>query len=385
MTEKQPVCDEALILAQGENIVLFYPHIPSGAAERVSQTLATRWIGQGPQVDRFETEFARHLGLKQPAIATGAGTDALHLAYVLAGLQAGDEVIVPVFTCTATNIPLLYHDIEIRFADIQRDTMNLDVDSIRSLITSKTKAIVCVHYGGLPCDMDEILELADQHGIVVIEDAAHSVGAKYKGRPVGDISPYTMFSFQAIKHLTTGDGGMLFVPDEETAEKARRLRWFGIDRAAKQGGYWSNDIVDVGYKYQMTDIAAAIGLAGLDELSDVLSIRRRLFNAYVEQLSDIPDLQLIGANYDDREHAAWLFTVAVERRQALIEKLRSLGIESGRVHFRNDRYTIFKEFARAGDYPNMDYLDDRYLILPLHTKLTEQDVKRVCDAIRAGW
>lgn len=385
MTEKQPVCDDALISAQGENIVLFYPHIPAGAAERVSQTLATRWIGQGPQVDLFESEFARHLGLDRPAIATGAGTDALHLSYVLAGLQPGDEVIVPVFTCTATNIPLLYHGIEIRFADIQRDTMNLDLDSVRSLITPKTKAIVCVHYGGLPCDMDELLELGDEHGIMIIEDAAHAVGATYKGRSIGNISPYTMFSFQAIKHLTTGDGGMLLVPDEETAEKARRLRWFGIDRAAKQGGYWSNDIVDIGYKYQMTDIAAAIGLAGLDELSEVLAIRRRHFKAYAEQLRDIPDLQLIGTDCDDREHAAWLFTVAVERRQTLIEKLRAEGIETGRVHFRNDRYTIFKEFARPGDYPNMDYLDDRYLILPMHTKLTEQDVTRVCDSIRAGW
>jgi perosamine synthetase len=227
--------------------------------------------------------------------------------------------------------------------------------------------------------------LAEQHNLLVIEDAAHAIGAVYRGRKIGDISPYTMFSFQAIKHLTTGDGGMLLVPNEEVAEKTRRLRWFGIDRAAKQGGYWSNDIAEVGYKYQMTDIAAAIGLAGLEEIDEILAIRRRIFQLYVEQLQGIPDLELVGANFDDREHAGWLFTVAVERRQALIEKLRAEGIETGRVHFRNDRYTIFKKFARAGDYPNMDYLDDRYLILPLHTKVTEQDVKRVCDSIRAGW
>lgn len=385
MTEKQPVCDEPLIDAKGENIVLFYPHIPDGAAERVTATLNSRWIGQGPQVDQFETEFARFLGTERPAIATGAGTDALHLSYVLAGLKPGDEVIVPVFTCTATNIPLLYHDIEIRFADIQVETMNLDIDSVRSLITDKTKAIVCVHYGGLPCDMDELLQLGDEHNIVVIEDAAHAVGATYRGKMVGDISPFTMFSFQAIKHLTTGDGGMLIVPNEEVAEKARRLRWFGIDRAAKQGGYWKNDIVDVGYKYQMTDIAAAIGLAGLEEISEVLRVRRELFRAYVQQLAGIPDLKVVGGDFEDREHACWLFTVAVERRQALIDKLRAEGIESGRVHFRNDRYSIFKSFVRPNDYPHMDYLDDRYLILPLHTKMTVADVERVCNSIRAGW
>ncbi len=385
MPDKQPDCDSSLIPVQGDNIVLFHPHVPADAADRVAATLSTRWIGQGPQVDQFEQQFARQLELNHPTLATGAGTDALHLAYVLSGLQAGDEVIVPVFTCTATNIPLLYHGVEIRFADVQPGTMNLDLDHVRRLISPKTKAIVCVHYGGLPCDMDEIHEIADRHELTVIEDAAHAIGARYKGQIIGNISPYTMYSFQAIKHLTTGDGGMLVVPDEETAERARRIRWFGIDRSAKQGGYWDNDIVEVGYKYQMTDIAAAMGLAGLNELDEILATRRRLFQIYCERLRDVPGLQIIGLDHTDREHACWLYTVAVDRRQALIDKLRAVHIESGRVHYRNDRYSIFKDYVRPGDYPHMDALEDRYLVLPLHTRLSDEDVERVCDTIQNGW
>jgi perosamine synthetase len=305
MDDQSSACDAPLMPLKGRNIVLFHPHIPQAAAARVTQTLATRWIGQGPQVDQFERAFAERLGIHHPAIATGSGTDALHLAYVLAGLQAGDEVIVPVFTCTATNIPLLYHGIEIRFADIQPGTMNLNVDHVRRLITARTRAIVCVHYGGLPCDMDEIHQLAAEHRLTVIEDAAHALGASYRGAAIGNISPYTMFSFQAIKHLTTGDGGMLIVDDAAVAEKARRIRWFGIDRTAKQGGTWENDIYEVGYKYQMTDIAAALGLAGLAELDEILETRRRLFQLYCDGLRDVRDVQLIGDGMDDRRHACW--------------------------------------------------------------------------------
>lgn len=370
---------------EGENIVLFHPHVPAGAAEAVVETLHSRWIGQGPKVELFERKFAEKLGIHYPAVAVGAGTDALHLAYVLAGVQPGDEVIVPVFTCTATNIPLLYHGVRIRFADIQRETMNIDVQDVRRLLSPRTRAIVCVHYGGLPCDMAELLDIGRQHNIPVIEDAAHAVGATYRGEVIGNLSPYTMFSFQAIKHLTTGDGGMLVLQDRQLEKKARRLRWFGIDREAKQGGTWENDIVEVGYKYQMTDIAASIGLAGLEELDHVLDHRRRLFRCYIEQLQGVPGIEVLGSGYRDREHAAWLCTVAVERRADLVHKLRAARIESGLVHFRNDRYSIFTEFREPGAYPNMDYLDGRYLVLPLHLKMGEAQVARVCEVIRAGW
>lgn len=376
--------DKSILPVDGKNIVLFHPHVPESAIEEVADTLRTRWIGQGPKVERFEEEFREALGLEHHPVAVGSCTDAIHLAYVLCGLRPGDEVIVPVFTCTATSIPLLYHGVRIRFADAQVDTMNIDPAHVRSLVTDRTKAIVCVHYGGLPCDMDELQSIADDAGVPLIEDAAQAVGASYKGRPVGSMSDFTAFSFQAIKHITTGDGGMLMLRDPDLVAKTKRIRWFGIDREAKQGGTWENDIYEVGYKYQMTDIGAAMGLAALQTLDETMTLRKSILARYIDRLAGIDGIRVVGADYQDRVHAAWLCTVLVDRRKDLERKLRDAAIESGQVHFRNDRYTVFGNFREA-ELPNMNALENRYLVLPLHTHMSVSDADRICDVIQAGW
>jgi len=373
-----------LMEVSGENIVLFHPHVSEKAKSYVNDTLSTRWIGQGPKVDRFEKMFSEKFGNGNLSLTCGSGTDALHLSYLLANLKEGDEVITPLFTCTATNIPFLYMGVKIRFADVQPGTLNIDPKHVRELVNEKTKAIVCVHYGGLPCDMDELQVIATEWNIPIIEDAAHAVGAKYKGNYIGSISDFTMFSFQAIKHITTGDGGMVtFKNDEELSERGKRLRWFGIDRSAKQKGIWENDIKDVGYKYQMNDISAAMGIAALEEFDDVLKLRKDLFFKYENLLNNIPGLKFVGGGYNDREHAAWMCTVIVEDREKLMKKLRENNIESAQVHYRNDRYSIFG--GRVSEFPNMDAIEDKYLVLPLHTKMNEFDVDKVSGVIKSGW
>ena len=375
--------DMPLLDVGKDNIVLCYPHIPKGAIEEVSETLRSRWIGQGPKVDRFEKQFSEIFCPTHRSIAVGAGTDALHLAYILADLKPGDEVITPVFTCTATNIPFLYMGVKVRFADVQKGTLNIDPQYVKRIVNEKTKAIVCVHYGGLPCDMKELQEVANEWNIPIIEDAAHAVGAKYSGKYIGSISDFTMFSFQAIKHITTGDGGMLTIKNHELIEKAKRIRWFGIDRSAKQMGIWENDIKEVGYKYQMTDIAAAMGLAALTEIDETMALRKKIFKQYEELLTDVPGIQFIGGHYTDREHAAWLCTVIAERRYDLQKKLREHHIESSQMHYRNDRYSVFG--GRSYNFPCMDEIEDKYLVLPLHTKMTIADAHRVCSVIKTGW
>jgi dTDP-4-amino-4,6-dideoxygalactose transaminase len=356
--------------------------MPKRAQEYVCDTLSTRWIGQGPKVELFEQKFKETFNLPGPCITTGSGTDALHMAYLIAGIQAGDEVICPLFTCTATNIPLLYIGATIKFADIDPKTMNISVEDVRRKINKKTKAIVVVHYGGLPCDMEALRAIADEYGIPIIEDAAHALGAEYDGVAVGALSEFTMYSFQAIKHLTTGDGGLLTFKDESLAPLARRLRWFGIDRSDKQKGIWENDIKDVGYKYQMTDIGASIGLAGLEEFDQTLAHRRAIYARYVSHLKNVDGLTIVD-DYDPRKkHAAWLFTILVDRRAELQIKLRSHHIESGQTHYRNDRYSIFK---CEESFPNMDAVDDSYLVLPVHTKVSLDDVDRICAVIKSGW
>jgi dTDP-4-amino-4,6-dideoxygalactose transaminase len=315
--------------------------------------------------------------------AVGSGTDALHLAYLLAGIKAGDEVITPLFTCTATNIPLLYIGAKPVFADIQPHSLNIDPAHVRRLMTKKTKAIVCVHYGGLPCDMDELHQIAAETGIPIVEDAAHAIGASYRGRSIGSISEFTTFSFQAIKHITTGDGGMLVMRDASLLPKAKRLRWFGIDREGKQNATWANDIWEVGYKYQMTDIAAALGLAALEEWEGSWQHRRNLFAIYERGLSDVPGIRFVGGGQTDRVHAAWLCTIFAKERLQLQRKLREHRIESNQVHYRNDRYTLFRE--SRGSFPNMDAIEDDYLVLPLHTRMTAEDAEKVVSVIRSGW
>ena len=366
------------------NVVLFHPFIPDKAKDYVCDTLSTRWIGQGPKVERFEQKFKEVIKSDQSPISVGAGTDALHLAYVLAGIRPGDEVVSPVFTCTATNIPLAHMGAIIRFADVQTGTLNIDPNHVRALMTEKTKAIVCVHYGGLPCDMQELREIADEWKVPIIEDAAHAFGASYMGTPIGNLSEFTMFSFQAIKHITTGDGGMLMLKDSSLVSKAKRIRWFGIDREAKQGGIWENDITELGFKYQMTDISAAIGLAAIEEYPQMIEHRKKLYSIYEKELISIPGIQFVGSRRTDREHGAWLCTILAEDRRGLQAKLAEHHIESNQVHFRNDRYSIFKSYIEEGAYPHMDTVEDQYLVLPLHTKVSEEDVLRICDLVRKG-
>ena len=381
MSSEKYLSREVPILDEGDGrIPLFLPHIPKLANEYVASVLSSRWIGQGPKVEEFETKFkARFLGNHLP-LSVGSGTDALHLSYLLAGIEPNDEVLVPAFTCTATNLPLLYISAKPKFVDVDPDSLNIDIQDLKRKLTKNTKAIVVVHYGGLPCEMDEIQNLAKDRNIPIIEDAAHALGARYKNQSVGEISDFTMYSFQAIKHITTGDGGLVSIKDENLLEKGRRLRWFGIDRTAKQLGIWENDILDLGYKYQMTDIAAALGLAGLIEFQETLKLRQNLLSRYISNLNDFSKIKIVGKPNHYSEHAAWLFTILAPNRRELQSYLLARGIESNQVHYRNDRYTIFG--GRVNDLPNMDEIEDKYLVLPLHTRMTVKDVDRISEAIQ---
>lgn len=391
MLKKTAPNDMPLMATAPGNIVLFHPFIPEEAKAEVLDTLNTRWIGQGPKVASFEKLFTEKEADGHPSVAVGSGTDALHLAYRLCGLDNKSEVIAPLFTCTATNIPLLYEHAKIRFVDVEPKSMNIDVTAIEPLINERTKAIVVVHFGGYPCNLDELSRIERQYGIPVIQDGAHAFGLRWRSRPMAHWTRFTMYSFQAIKHITTGDGGMLVVnaSDPEIVKAARRIRWFGIDREKKQGGIWENDIVEVGYKYQMTDLGACVGLAGLRHSDGLMSHRRRLLALYEQGLANIPGIEYFAGKAEGPdgiyEHAAWLCTILAERRADLQRKLYEKGIESGQVHYRNDRYSIFKESVAGQAFPNMDKVQDDYLTLPLHHLVTEANVAYICDQIRQGW
>jgi len=373
-----------------KKIVLFYPHLSKTAKDAARKQMDTRWIGQGPLVDKFELEFEKRISHNHKAIAVNSCTSALHLAYILAGIKDGDEVIGPVFSCSASYAGLLYQRARVVFADINKDNLNLNPDHVEKLLKvrkERVKAIVAVHYGGYLVDMDKIHAIAKKWNIPVIEDAAQAIGATYKGKNVGEISQYTAYSFQAIKSLTTGDGGMLTIEDPILEEKAKRIRWFGIDRKAKFEERWKKDIFEVGYKYQMTDIEAAMGLGGLKDLANVINHSKNLFEAYVKGLEGIPGIRVMNKNVltktDGTNPTYWLCTVEVDNKEALKKKLVEHNIESNETHFRCDRYSIYG--GRVYDCPNMDYLESRYLLLPMHWYVTLEDVDRICKIIKSGW
>jgi dTDP-4-amino-4,6-dideoxygalactose transaminase len=374
---------ELSIMSDKKGTVLFYPYIPKKSLKILEKTLSTRWIGQGPMVDKFEKKFSDiFLGGKE-CVSTGSGTDALHLAYLLAGIKKNDEVITPVFTCTATNIPLLYIGAKIKFADVDPKTMNICIASLKKLISKKTKAIVCVHYGGIPCDMSEIRKLAKKYKVKVIEDAAQALGAEYNNKKIGDISDFTTFSFQAIKHITTGDGGMLCIKDSKLVDVAKRMRWFGIDRKKKQLGVWENDVKEIGYKYQLTDLGASIGYQGLLDFKKILSHRIKINDIYLKNLSKNPNIICIHDHDRKKKSAAWLFTILTKKKDYLQKKLREKNIETNQVHFRNDKYSIFKKFTKNQNYKNMDKIEDQYLVLPIHTKVSTKDAEYICKLINS--
>lgn len=362
----------------------FCTNISPKAIELVKRTLESKWVSAGPMVKEFETALAARLGLRNP-VTVNSGTSALHLALAVANIGPGDEVILPAQTFVATGMVILMQGARPVFADINPTTGNISPASIAKEITSKTKAVMPVHWGGYPCDLDEINSLARRHSLAVIEDAAHALGATYKRQPIGSISRLTAFSFQAIKHLTTGDGGALCCSDDVDAHAGFTRRWFGIDRANSKPsilGEREFDLTEVGYKYHMNDLAAAVGLGNLDDFPKQLKRRRQIASRYFQDLKNIPGLKLLDYK-NDRESAYWLFTVLVERRVDFIRKLQDHDIPASVVHLRIDRYSVFGGLTKG--LPGQEEFNEHQVAIPVHHGLTDEDVETVIGVIKSGW
>lgn len=362
-------------------IDLFWPYVTEEHIQAVSDTLRSRFIGQGPKVDQFEEEFKKLFCLDN-AVSVNSGTSALATAYELIGLTTGDEVISTPLTCAATNLELLRRGCKIVWADILEDTLCIDPLDVRAKITEKTKAIVQVHLGGIKADVG-MVHTCDEDGypkrIPVVSDAAQALGI-FNG-------DYTCCSFQAIKHMTTIDGGMIVCSDQEKAKKAKLLRWFGIDRQKKINAGWQAykeremtfDIQDLGTKRHMSDVSAAMGIVGLSKYIEIITHHRKLFDLYVKELSDIDGIKII----DGEVNTYWLFTILVERRDDFAKKMYSSEIDTNVVQVRNDIYNIFG--GKRADLPTMNEVEHKYICLPIGMRITEENVHYICNTIKSGW
>ncbi len=362
----------------------FSPYVSENAISRVNKTLHSGYIGTGPVVQEFEEKFCSVIGTPY-AVAVTNCTSALHLALSLIGVGPGDEVITTAQTFMSTSHVILAHGGRPVFSDVQYMTGNMDPTDIEHRITKRTKAILPVHWAGYPCDLDEIHDVASRHHLPVVEDSAQAVGASYRGRPIGTISPYTCFSFGAVKQLTTGDGGMLCVKDYSTYRTAMRRRWVGIDRLNRKPSILGEPEVNVtewGYKYQMNDIAASLGTEHLDEFPKIFSRLASISSRYRHALKNVSGIVLF-ESHDDRVSGNWLFCMHVEKRIDFARMMQSKGIGVSVVHLRIDRNDIFGPVR--SDLENLARLTESMMCLPLHYNLSDKDIEYVIQCVQEGW
>lgn len=357
----------------------------------VTEVLRSPYLTTGPKVKEFETAFTQHVHAKE-AIAVSSGTAGLHAAMSAAGIGPGDEVLVPTLSFLATANAAVYVGAKPVFVDSVKDGFNMDVTDAERKITTKTKAIVPVHFAGQPVDMDAIHALAKKHSLIVIEDAAHALGAEYQGRMIGSLSDLTVFSFHPVKHITTAEGGMVTCADSSMANRLRSFRHHGIDmdvveRDAKQKWYY--DMADMGYNYRLSDVHCALGLSQLRKANRFLQSREAIAAQYDKELASLPYVIRPPQAPSDSRHAWHLYVIRLDlgkygfSRDEVFSRLRAQGI-GAHVHYRPIHLHSFyrKRGWKEGDCPHIETTFPAMLSLPIFQGMTEAMIKRVISSIK---
>ena len=392
-------------MEERSKIPLFKVRMSENAINRVTEVLRSGFIGQGPVVEEFESELKEYFGPHVHPLTTNSATSAEHLALHLLkkpneevaedywpGLEPGDEVLTTPLTCTATNWPILANGLKIKWVDIDQQTLNMDLDDLARKITPKTKVIIVVHWGGYPIDIEKLDRIRwkayKMYGFLpqIIEDCAHAMGSRYV-QPIGSHGNICTFSLQAIKHVTSGDGGILVLPNQKMYERAKRLRWYGIDRESPRRDFRCEpNIEEWGFKFHMNDINAAIGLENFKEKD--LVIKRHQENAafYDEQLKDVEGVKLLRRKGSRYESAFWIYSLLVEHVEQFQKHMEERGIATSQVHQRNDIHTCVTEYRSI--LPNLDEITGitgPYGItsIPVGWWVSDEDRQYIVDCIKS--
>ncbi|TEU12253.1 MAG: UDP-4-amino-4,6-dideoxy-N-acetyl-beta-L-altrosamine transaminase [Anaerolineales bacterium] len=363
--------------------------VDEGDIAAVVEVLRSDWLTTGPKVAEFEQALVAFVGTKE-AVAVSNGTAALHAAMYAIGIGPGDEVIVPPMTFAATANCVVFQGGTPVFADVDPDTLLLDPVQVEAKITPRTKAIIAVDYTGQPCDYDALRTIADRHELTLVADACHALGGSYKGRPVGSLADLSVFSFHPVKHITTGEGGMITTDDPELAQRMRVFRNHGITsdhRQRAQQGSWFYEMVDLGYNYRLTDLQCALGMSQLRKLPGWVARRQEIARHYDAAFAEIPAVDPLGVR-DDVSHAYHLYVTRLDlaqlraTRAEVFTALRAEGIGVN-VHYipvHLHPYYCNRFGYGKGDLPSAESAYERILTLPMYPKMSEKDVE---DAILA--
>jgi perosamine synthetase len=359
--------------------------------QAVAEVLRSDWLTTGPMVEKFEQAVAEFVGAKH-GVAVSSGTAALHCAMYAAGVGPGDEVILPPMTFVATANAVVFQGGTPVFADVDADTLLINPTEVEKKITPKTKAIIAVDYGGQPCNYDALRAIADRHHLILVADACHSLGAQYKGRKVGTLADLTAFSFHPVKHITTGEGGMVMTDNAEYADRIRRFRNHGITsdhRQRTKDGTWYYEMTDLGYNYRLTDFQCALGLSQLRKLPAWVSRRREIAAKYDRAFADTPGIRPLKA-LQDREHTYHLYVIRLGRerleanRSFIFDSLRKNGVGVN-VHYipvHLHPYYRNKYREKSGDCPIAEKVYEEVVSLPIFAAMKESMVVETIDVVR---
>ncbi|MEN6349894.1 MAG: UDP-4-amino-4,6-dideoxy-N-acetyl-beta-L-altrosamine transaminase [Syntrophomonas sp.] len=368
-------------------------YIDEADIQAVVEALRGDYLTTGPRIKEFEHKFAQYIGVKY-AVAVSSGTAALHLACLAAGFKAGDEVITTPMSFAATANSVLYTRARPVFADIDPQTYNIDPAQVEARLSNKTRGIIPVHYTGLPCDLERIRDIAQKQNLVVIEDACHALGARYKSSTIGDcrFSNMTVFSFHPVKHITTGEGGMITTNSQELYKSLLALRSHGIvrdeaDLLEANHGPWYYEMQDLGFNYRMTDIQAALGISQIDKLDYFLKRRRQIAAYYSESLADLP-LEL-PVEPEDCHNSYHLYVIKINPRNSFSRKeiyfrLKDRGIHTQVHYIPIHTFPYYREAlgCQPGDFPLAEDHYTRILSIPIFPKMTDEEVKTVVKTLR---
>lgn len=363
-------------------IQLFKPYMGDEEVQAVSEVIRSGWIGLGPKTAEFEKQMAQFIGVPY-MVGLNSATAALDIAIRLLNIGPGDEVLVPTMTFVSTAHAVVYSGATPIFVDVDKATLNLDMNDVVRKITPRTKAIIAVHYGGRPVDIDTLRSIAGP--IPIIGDAAHACGSEFKKRKVGAAEDIACYSFQAVKNLATGDGGMLAVKDKSLADRAKRLRWLGIDKGTwdrTEGDrryLWDYNVDEIGFKNHMNDIAAALGLVQLRKLAATNARRKEIADLYTECLRDVGWIQLPPGDTPDSQSSWHIYCIQTEYRDQLMESLQEKGISTG-VHYRPIH--MYRCYGSQPSLPAAERAFRRILSLPMHPGLLNSDVEQIVETIR---